>query len=85
VKGEFREYQQKSVIMDVSSMLVNDNIMPYYGKDFERVHISIFEALDYALLGRGDDAAIEARLLDSFLRILLLILIIKIFIKIMNL
>jgi hypothetical protein len=63
-KGKLREYQQKSITSGVSSMLVNDNIMPYYGKDFERVHISVFEALGYALLGRDDEAVVEVRQLD---------------------
>jgi hypothetical protein len=49
-------------------MLVNDNIMPYYGKDFERIYISVFEALDYALLGRDDDTVVEARQLDSLFK-----------------
>ncbi|MDR1104247.1 MAG: hypothetical protein LBK92_02685 [Endomicrobium sp.] len=67
-KGKFREYQQKSVTVGVSSMLVNDKIMLYYGKDFERVHISVFEALDYALSGRGDESVVEARQLDSLFK-----------------
>jgi hypothetical protein len=63
-KGKFLEYQQKSITTGASSMVVNDNVMPYYGKDFERVHISVFEALDYALSGRDDDAVVEARQVD---------------------
>jgi hypothetical protein len=67
-KWKFSEYQQKSASMGVSSMLVNDNIMTYYGKDFERVHISVFEALDYILSERDDDAVVEARQLDSLFK-----------------
>jgi hypothetical protein len=67
-KGKFLEYQQKSITTGASSMVVNDNVMHYYGKDFERVHISIFEALDYALSGRDDDAVVEARQGDWFFK-----------------
>jgi hypothetical protein len=67
-KGKFRQYEQKSVTTGVSSMLVNDNVMPYYGKDFERVHICVFESLDYVLSGRDDDAVVEARQIDSLFK-----------------
>jgi hypothetical protein len=67
-KGKIREYRQKSVSAGVTSMFVNDNITPYSGKDFERVYISVFEALDYALSGREDDAVVEARQLDSLFK-----------------
>ncbi|MDR2437687.1 MAG: hypothetical protein LBD17_06485, partial [Endomicrobium sp.] len=67
-KRKFREYQQKSVIAGLSSMLVNDNIMPYYGKDFERVHICVFESLDYVLSDRYDDAVVEVRQIDSLFK-----------------
>jgi hypothetical protein len=67
-KGKFREYQQKSITAGVSSMLVNDNIMPYYGKDFERVYTCVFESLDYVLSDRDDDAVVEARQLDSLFK-----------------
>jgi hypothetical protein len=67
-KGKFRQYEQKSVTTGVSSMLINDDVMPYYGKDFERVHVCAFESLDYALSGRDDDAVVEARQIDSLFK-----------------
>jgi hypothetical protein len=67
-KSKFREYEQKSVTTGVSSMFVNDNVMSYYGKDFERVHVCVFESLDYALSGRDDDAVVEVRQIDSLFK-----------------
>ncbi|MDR2436595.1 MAG: hypothetical protein LBD17_00755 [Endomicrobium sp.] len=63
-KDKFCQYEQKSVTTGVSSMLVSDNVMPYYGKDFERVHVCVFESLNYALSGRDDDAVVEVRQID---------------------
>lgn len=64
-KKKFEEYYQKSISAGIASMFYNDSTMPYYGKDFERVHISIFEALDYILSGRDYDAVVEARQIDT--------------------
>ncbi|MCA6071785.1 MAG: hypothetical protein LE168_05425 [Endomicrobium sp.] len=64
-KEKFEEYYQKSISAGTASMFYNDSAMPYYGEDFERVHVSIFEALDYILLGRDDDAVVEARQIDT--------------------
>jgi hypothetical protein len=67
-KGKFREYQQKSITAGISSMFVNDITMPYYGKDFERVYICVFESLGYILSDRNDDAVVEARQIDSLFK-----------------
>jgi hypothetical protein len=64
-KAKFEEYYQKSISAGVASMFYNDSAMPYYGEDFERAHVSIFEALGYILLGRDDDAVVEARQIDT--------------------
>jgi hypothetical protein len=67
-KGKFYEYQQKSITIGVSSIFINDNIMPYYGKDFEQAHICVFNSLDYALSGRDDDSVVEARQIESLFK-----------------
>jgi hypothetical protein len=64
-KEKFDEYYQKSITAGITSILYNDSTMPYYGEDFERVHISIFEALDYILSGRDNDAVVEARQINT--------------------
>ena len=40
---------------------------PYYGDDFERAMIHVFNALNYVYLKQLDDALVEARRVDLFL------------------
>ena len=61
------EYFTKSVTTEASTLLVNDNVRPYYGEDFERALISVFGALNYILLNNPNDALVEARQVDHFL------------------
>lgn len=60
----------KSVTAHLSTFLVNDLMTPYCGEDFERALIHLFSAVNYALLGQGEDALVECRQLDSFFRAL---------------
>jgi hypothetical protein len=69
-KEKFAQYYQKSITAGAASMFFNDSTMPYYGQDFERVHISIFEALDYILLGHNNEAVVEARQADTLFKTL---------------
>ncbi len=61
------DYFTKSVTTELSTFLVSDNTRPYYGEDFERALINIFSALNYAFLGKDNDALVEARQVDQFL------------------
>lgn len=58
----------KSVTAHLSTFLVNDLMIPYYGEDFERALIHLFSAINYAALGQGEDALVECRQLDLFFR-----------------
>jgi hypothetical protein len=49
-------------------MLLNDNVLPYEGEDFEKVLVNVFLALNYAQKGEPDDALVEARKVDEKLR-----------------
>ncbi len=67
-KEKFAEYYQKSITAGAVSMIYNDNSMPYYGENYERVHITVFEALNYILLGEDNEAVVEARQADTMFR-----------------
>ncbi|MCL2334908.1 MAG: hypothetical protein FWC57_02470 [Endomicrobia bacterium] len=67
-KRKFEEYYQKSITAGAASMIYNDMSMAYYGQNFERVHIGIFEALDYILAGQDNEAAVEARQSNTLFR-----------------
>ncbi len=65
---EIEDLYTKSISQQVLSVVVNDNILPYDGEDFEKVLINVFLALDYAKKGMTDDALVEARKVDLKLR-----------------
>ena len=50
------------------SVLLNDNVLPYDGEDFERVLVNVFLALNFAKQGLPDEAIVEARKVDLKLR-----------------
>jgi tetratricopeptide (TPR) repeat protein len=60
-------YYTKSVTQGLSSWAVNDRAIDYYGQNFERAMIHIFAAINYAAMGRRDEALVEARQLDHLL------------------
>lgn len=63
------ELYTKSVTGEASAMLANDNTLPYEGEDFEKVLINVISALNYAFLGEGDEALVEARKVDHKLNL----------------
>ena len=69
-KKTAQELFTKSVTAHASTFLINDLMTPYYGEDFERALLRLFSAVNYALLGQGEDALVECRQLDSFFRAL---------------
>ena len=58
----------KSVSLAAASFVINDNLLPYEGEDFEKALINVFLALNYAEQGQGDEALVEARKVDLKLR-----------------
>jgi len=64
------ELYTKSVSEEASTFLVSDNTRSYSGEDFEKVFINVFQALNYLLLGKNEDALVEARKVDHKLKTL---------------
>jgi hypothetical protein len=65
---QIEELYTKSVSTQVASFLLNDNVIPYEGEDFEKVLVNLFLALNYAEKGETDEALVEARKVDLKLR-----------------
>lgn len=68
--SEIERHYTQSVSTHAGAMLTNDNLLPYEGEDFETVLVHLFSALNYAALGRWDDALVEARQVDARLNLL---------------
>ncbi len=58
----------KSVTTEVSSYLVNDNVLEYAGEDYEDVYLNAFNALNYFHSGSTDGALVEIRRVDNKLK-----------------
>jgi hypothetical protein len=67
-KREAELHYTKSVTAEASTFLVNDNTRPYYGENFERALLQVFGAINYQALGLKDEALVEIRQLNFFLR-----------------
>jgi len=65
---EIEELYTKSITLAAASMLLNDNVLPYEGEDFEKVLLNVFLALNYAEKAEPDEALVEARKVDEKLR-----------------
>ncbi len=61
---EMDDLYTKSISKIAGSFVLNDNELPYQGEDFEKVYVNLFMALNYAELGRLEDAIVEARKVD---------------------
>ena len=57
--AEIKDYT--SLSSEAGTLFTSDNIKQYKGEEFENVLINVYLALDYALLGKLDDALIESR------------------------
>jgi len=64
------ELYTKSISEEASTFLVSDNERSYAGEDFEKIFINVFQALNYLLLGKYEDALVEARKVDHKLKTL---------------
>ena len=65
---EIEELYTKSISLAAVSMVLNDNVLPYEGEDFEKVLINLFLALNFAEGGQPEEALVEARKVDLKLR-----------------
>jgi hypothetical protein len=57
--AEIKDYT--SLAKESASLLTGENARDYRAEDFENVLISAYLAMDYALLGKNEDALVEAR------------------------
>lgn len=58
------ELYTKSLTREAASFLTSDAILPYEGEDYEKVFLNAVGALGYALLGKADEAIVEAKRAD---------------------
>jgi len=66
-KTIYDELYTRSLARIGASWVWNDYTLPYRGEDYERVHLNIFQALNYAALGDVSEALVEARDVNSIL------------------
>jgi len=57
-------------ITNEAAGLMNPNLIPYDGEDYENVMINVFMAFNYIKLGMIEDAGVEARIINSKLKLL---------------
>lgn len=67
-KRQAELHYTKSITAEASTFLANDNTRPYYGENFERALIHVFGAINYEAQGKTEEALVEIRQLNFFLR-----------------
>lgn len=60
----------KSVSLEASTYLVNDNTQEYPGEDYEDIYLNVFNALNYYHEGSVVDALVEVRRIDNKIKYL---------------
>ena len=60
----------RSMSQIAASLLVNDNMLAYFGEDYENVYINCFKALNYLALGNPQSAFVEVRRMDEKMEVL---------------
>jgi uncharacterized protein len=65
------EKDYTSVTQEVGSVITNDDALFYKGEDFEKILIHVYLAMDYALMGKFDEALVEARRVNRKLDMLI--------------
>jgi uncharacterized protein len=58
------ELYTRSVSTEAAAMILNDNLIPYEGEDFEKVIVNLYLALNFAQMGDVEAALVEARKVD---------------------
>ncbi|MDR3347083.1 MAG: hypothetical protein LBN32_00560 [Helicobacteraceae bacterium] len=67
-KAAIGEFDAISVSEQVSSTLVNDGMIAYYGDDYERVYLHFYDIINYLLLGDSEGARVETMQADERLK-----------------
>jgi len=61
---KMEELYTKSISTEAAAVVLNDNLIPYDGEDFEKVFVNLFLALNFAEIGDIEEALVEARKVD---------------------
>jgi hypothetical protein len=62
-----REHEDKAVISagrtasQAGTLLLNEQVMPYEGEDFEKILLHTLDAVDYLMMGNLEDSRVEVR------------------------
>ena len=67
-RRRMEELYTTSISTEAAALLVNDNLLPYEGEDFEKVFVNLFLALNFAQMGDVEGALVEARKVDLKLK-----------------
>jgi len=67
--AEIKDYTSLSA--ESATLLTSDNLKPYKGEDFEKVLINAYLAMNFALLGRNEEALVEARRVNRKLQLMI--------------
>ncbi len=67
--AEIKDYTSLSA--ETATLLTSDNLKPYRGEDFEKVLINTYLAMNFALLGRNEEALVEARRVNRKLQLMI--------------
>lgn len=67
-EAKIQELWTTSIGQTAGSMISNDTVQDYAGEDFEKVLLYVYTALNNLKLGKQQDALVEARRADEFLK-----------------
>lgn len=67
--AEIKDYTSLST--EAATLFTNDRIVQYKGEDFEKVLISQYLAINYLMLGKHEDALVEARRVNHKLHLMI--------------
>lgn len=60
----------KSISKAALSLLLNDNILDYFGEIYENLYVNVFKAINYLKLNKFDDAYVEVKRVNDKLQLL---------------
>jgi hypothetical protein len=66
--AEIKDYT--SLAAETATLLTSENLKDYKGEDFENVLISAYLSMNYALMGKNEDALVEARRVNHKLELM---------------
>jgi hypothetical protein len=60
----------KSISKAALSLLLNDNVLDYFGEIYENLYVNVFKSINYLKLNKFDDAYVEVKRVNDKLRLL---------------